>query len=203
MTHELLGNHKPSSEWFTPDDIWGRVERTFDCKSIYDPCPRGCLDDGLAVDWTDNYNYVLDMPYIYVNPPTPAAPWALKAIQTHLEHPGVNIIFACFSEAVLWQVNDLMDFPVCWVRNRINWIDGNQWVKCDSLEGYARVHSGSPYYKIENGKYYKTNPNYLKPAKSPRNYNAFVCLSTDEGIIGRFIENFQDLGTIRLAYTLG
>lgn len=113
--HELLGKHKPSAEWYTPDDIWQRVNNTLE--KPYDPCPVNG-SNGLEVDWSKQGRN------IYVNPPTPASPWAIKAIQTHLEHPEVNIIFACFSEAVLWQVNQLQDFPVCWVRNRIRWIDG-------------------------------------------------------------------------------
>jgi hypothetical protein len=167
--HELLGKHKPSSEWYTPLDIWDRIEATFNQPkdNIYDPCPVNG-SGGLEASWVAKK--------IYVNSPSPAAPWALKAIQTHLEHPEVNIIFACFSEAVIWQVNDLLDYPTCWVRNRISWIDGNPEVK------------GQP------------NPNYLKPAKSPRNYNCFVCLSTDKYVISRFCENFEVLGTIRKTY---
>ncbi|MBW4558417.1 MAG: hypothetical protein KME59_21330 [Trichormus sp. ATA11-4-KO1] len=170
MVHELLGNHKASSEWYTPEDIWGRIRLIFNEDHVYDPCPAGGLA-GLEADWSLFNN-------IYVNPPTPAAPWALKALQTHKDNPEVDIIFACFSEAVLWQVNELQDHLVCWVRKRISWIDGNQTVK------------GKP------------NSNYLKPAKSPRNYNAFVCLTNNPEIRHRFLFRFQDLGTIRTSIPL-
>lgn len=179
MTHELLGNHKPSAEWYTPDHIWSRLRATFGTNDIYDPCPiRGTLvlDERISgleqywgLEWSQN---------VYVNPPTPAKPWARKALGTVKIHKDVNIIFAAFSESVLWQVNELMDYPVCWVRNRIQWIDGNSEVK------------GQP------------NPNYCKPAKSPRSYNAFVLLSQDPECVRRFCDNFGDLGTIRRSEVL-
>ncbi len=190
MVNELLAGHKVSSEWFTPEDIWQRIENTFGTKVIYDPCPRGCADDGLDVDWVDNYNYVLDLPFIYVNPPSPSAPWAKKTIQTVTENPQVSIIFAAFSEAVLWQVPELHDHLICWVRNRINWIDGNQWVKYKNVPDILDVLAPEGY---------TSNPNYLKPAKSPRNYNAFICLAQSPEIRYRFIQNFQDLGTVRVS----
>lgn len=169
--HPLLGSHKPSQEWYTPQYIWDKVSASFDYPIYYitDPCPIGGLPhrDILSEDWQHIGLYV------YCNPPTPAAPWAKKCIEAYRQNPKMNIIFAAFSEAVLWQVNDLMDYPVCWVRNRIPWIDGNRYKK-DVL-----------------------NPNYMKPAKSPRNYNAFILLSNDDAIRDRFVKNFSDLGTIR------
>lgn len=125
--HELLGKHKASAEWYTPDDIWARIERTFATDWIYDPCPINGTG-GLDKEW--------GWTYVYINPPTPAAPWAQKAIQTFAEHPEVNIIFAAFSESVLWQVNELMDYEVCWVRNRIRWIDGKTGERSKAPRNY-------------------------------------------------------------------
>ena len=178
MTHELLGKHKVSSEWLTPESIWHRVCYTLQYQEyeLFDPCPPGG-EGGLEKDWNQ------DCP-IYVNPPSPAAPWAQKALETVRDNPHNNIIFACYSEAVLWQVNPLMDYPICWVRNRINWLDGN-----DNM-------------RDRDSKTFVTNPNYLKPAKSPRNYNAFVCLSTNRYTVRRFADAFGDLGSVRTSSTL-
>lgn len=201
MANELLGKHKPSSEWYTPIWIWDKVFNTFGYESeqetdtLYDPCeadhklePYFDLEDGLCKDWTKHY-------HIYVNPPIPAAPWAKKAIETVRQNPDTTIIFAAFSEAVLWQVPELLDYPVCWVRNRIHWIDGNKYIKLKNSDGAAF---------LKDGNWYTDNLNYLKPSKSPRNYNAFVLLRNEfmspEGrkIERRFCQQFIGMGTIQL-----
>jgi DNA N-6-adenine-methyltransferase (Dam) len=201
--NKLLGKHRPSSEWYTPGNIWERVYNTFEAdKTIFtdvcDPCPRLALGDGLAEDWTQHK-------FIYCNPPTPAAPWATKALETVRESKDTIIIFAAFSEAVLWQQNELLDYPVCWVRNRINWIDGNKLIKVKSNnEGCGSWEDDA--IKID-GKLYIPNPNYLKPSKAPRNYNAFILLSNpnSNGTLEyyeterRFCKEFSDLGTIQLS----
>ncbi|BAY20781.1 hypothetical protein NIES2100_05250 [Calothrix sp. NIES-2100] len=151
--HSLLGNHKPSQEYYTPGYIWNKVYSTFDTKDIFDPCPIKGVN-GLEISWKHNF--------VYTNPPTPAKLWAIKAIATIQEHKHVSIIFAAFSESVLFQVPELLTYPTVIVRNRIPWIDG------------------------------KT----MEPGKSPRNYNAFMCLSNKSSVITRFKDNFQDLGFV-------
>lgn len=210
MTHELLRKHKPSAEWYTPPHIWERVNSTFstayypnfyDRDICYDPCPRNSKEhkkgNGLLEDWTKHK-------FIYCNPPTPAAPWAKKAIQTVTYSPETIIIFAAFSEAVLWQVNELLDYPICWVRNRINWIDGNEIIKVN----IDKISVITDEVEID-GKWYKPNPGYLEPSKSPRNYNAFVLISaSNDGTLEyydierRFCKQFADLGTIQLSRTV-
>ena len=188
MTHELLGKWQPSSEWFTPPTIWAKVRNTLG-QDVYDPCPPQGLG-GIEVDWSLHKT-------LYINPPTPASPWAIKALKTHQENPETNMIFAAFSEAVMWQVNGLMDYQVCWVRNRISWIDGNPLVKakCIDNQKYADDH----YQYIDN-QWYQPNPGYLKPAKSPRNYNCMICISKSSEVNQRFAENFKDLGQIRVSH---
>jgi hypothetical protein len=129
----LLGTHKASAEWYTPDFIWEKVNAVLEYP--VDPCPIMSKRDGLTYDWYSIVNPVCDS--IYVNPPTPAAPWAEKAIRTHREHPEVNIIFAAFSINVLTQVNELLDFPVCYVRKRIKWIDGRPGKDSTSPSHYS------------------------------------------------------------------
>lgn len=154
MTHELLGTHKPSPEWYTPDFIWEKIQQVFDNQSFYDPCPRKGTN-GLESDWGSHQ-------FIYCNPPTPAASWALKAVETHQLFNN-TIIFAAFSESVIWQVNKLLDYRHVFVRNRIQWIDGRTG----------------------------------KKSTSPRNYNVFICISSDESIKHRFNLAFGDIGTVR------
>ncbi len=186
--NKLLGNHKPSSEWYTPDHIWNKVYNTFGItKGLFDPCPINSTINGFKLDW--------DYKYVYCNPPTPAQPWAKKALQTVKQNPETVIIFACFSEAVIWQVNDLLNYPMCWVRNRIPWIDGNKWVKKPNGDSTGTMIDGKIWYP---------NTQCMKPAKSPRNYNAFVLLVNDNNpfhsndLIDRFCEQFSDMGTIQL-----
>lgn len=200
MTHPLLGDHKPSSNWFTPEDIWLRTQLTFDTKrsEILDPCPGNdkWTVDGLALDWALRIQHLGLDQFIYVNPPTPAAPWAKKALETVKDHPRLSIIYAAFSEAVMWQVPALMDFPVCWVRNRISWIDGSPLIVAKGSNDYDYI------FDEATQKYYRPNPNYMKPAKSPRNYNTFVCMSHDPEVVNRFILQFQPLGEVRNSYKI-
>lgn len=202
MSHELLGKHKASSEWYTPDCIWSKIYKTFGIPEddpdylLSDPCPKNHLvSDGLR--WLEESS----SKYIYVNPPTPAAPWAKKCIEHIQQNPNTFIIFAAFSEAVLWQVPELLDYPICWVRNRINWIDGNKHIKAKESDCCA--------YTLPDGNWYVMNHNYLKPSKAPRNYNAFALLSHSENqnleyydIERRFCCNFSDMGTIQLSRTV-
>jgi len=116
MAHELLGTHKASPEWYTPFHIWDRIYGTFETKEILDPCPISGAS-GLETEWLANF--------IYINPPTPARLWAEKAIATFNTHPNTNILYAAFSESVLWQVPELMTYPIVFVRNRISW-DSNK-----------------------------------------------------------------------------
>ena len=201
MIHEILGTHKSSSsEWFTPPTIWAKVRNTLG-QDVYDPCPPSG-EHGLALSW-------LQHPFIYINPPAPASPWAIKAIKTHQENPETNIVFAAFSEAVMWQVNELMNYQVCWVHNPISWIDGNPLVKAKDID-YEKYTDD--YYKyIDNQKYaddhyqyidnqwYQPNPGYLKPTKSPRNYNCMICISKSSEVNQRFADSFKDLGQIRVS----
>ncbi len=173
--HPLLGTHKPSSQWYTPEYIWSNVYTTFNSKDVYDPCPiKGTR--GLLKKWHGNK-------YIYVNPPTPAKQWALKALIEYKKaldsDVEFNLIFAAFSESVLWQVTTLQNFPTCWVRNRINWIDGNEFKK-DKKSGEMIP-----------------NPGYMKESNAPRNYNAFCLLSNNKNIGNKFIDVFSELGEIR------
>jgi hypothetical protein len=199
MNHELLGKHKASSEWYTPDYIWEKIKNTFDIHAysdLYDPCPRQSDDDGMDTNWVERKR-------IYVNPPTPAAQWAKKAIKTVQKNEDTSIIFAAFSEAVLWQVPELLDYPICWVRNRINWIDGNEWVKCK--QNYDQFDELPDNVIKKDGIYYRKNSNYLKISKAPRNYNSFVLLKKNfidpygRKIERKFCENFSDLGIIQLS----
>lgn len=200
--HPLLGNHKPSAQWYTDEGIWRRIETVAGTSRnwIYDPCPADdkydkYTVDGLAVDWAMRIEHSGFAKFIYLNPPTPAAPWALKALETVADHQDLTIIFAAFSEAVLWQVNSLMDYPICWVRNRINWIDGNRW----------KAVKGNKYdigFDESTGKYLRPNPSYMKPSTSPRNYNAFVCISRSTPIRQRFVNEFKVYGDVRISQKL-
>ncbi|MBW4607138.1 MAG: hypothetical protein KME22_07915 [Hassallia sp. WJT32-NPBG1] len=116
MPHELLGTHKASPEWYTPSHIWEKIYNTFGTQEILDPCPIGGVS-GLETEWLADF--------IYINPPTPARLWAEKAIVTFRDHPNTSIIYAAFSESVLWQVPELMTYPIVFVRNRIKW-DSNK-----------------------------------------------------------------------------
>lgn len=152
MTHELLGTHKVSPEWYTPSHIWEKIYKTFGTQIVFDPCPISG-DRGLETEWQSNF--------IYINPPTPAKLWAEKAIITFTNNPNTNIIYAAFSESVLWQVPELMTYPVVFVRKRIKW-DSN---------------------KTDDGK-----------RNAPRNYNAFILLSSNAAISQNFKTQFGDLG---------
>lgn len=116
MAHELLGTHKASPEWYTPSHIWERIYKTFGTKDIFDPCPIGG-SDGLTTEWQADF--------IYINPPTPVRLWAEKAISTFTDRSNTNIIYAAFSESVLYQVPELLTFPTVLVRHRIKW-DSNK-----------------------------------------------------------------------------
>lgn len=201
----MLGDWKPSSEWYTPDHIVKKVCNTFDSHLIFDPCPAKermeegtfytevdpLTMDGLKRDW-GRYKYV------YCNPPTPAQSWAKKALQT-VAVSNTCIIFACFSEAVIWQVNELLDYPICWVRKRVNWIDGNR---------YSRTPNKAKTKIMLDGKIYYENEKFMKPSKAPRNYNAFVLLVPDlwvadyAVIVNRFGKNFSDLGSVQIGRSL-
>lgn len=114
--YPLLGTHKASPEWYTPSHIWEKIYNTFGTQEIFDPCPIGGCD-GLKKEWRSDF--------IYINPPTPAKLWAEKAIATFNEHSNTNIIYAAFSESVLWQVPELITYPTVFVRYRIKW-DSNK-----------------------------------------------------------------------------
>jgi len=180
MTHELLGNHKPSFEWYTPEYIWQSVSTVLG-KNIYDPCPikNRTTTNGLSEKWGETVKR-FDFDGIYVNPPTPAAKWAQKAINEIAKNPDLSIIFAAFSESVLWQVNELQDWRICWVRNRIKWVDGN------------------PLKKNRKGEL-EPNPDHMKQSSKPRNYNCFVLISSDYDKHCLFDEEFSKYGNIRIS----
>jgi DNA N-6-adenine-methyltransferase (Dam) len=216
MTHELLGTHKPSQEWYTPAQIKQKVLNTFNTvELIFDPCPQpdkpNNLNDGFCAEFftlpSGLERQWEQYKYIYCNPPTPAYLWAKKAIETVKLNPETVIIFAAFSEAVLWQINELLDYPICWVRNRINWIDGNERIFILEKDAKSCTYKGKPCLpRLDaNNKYSILNPNYMKPSKAPRNYNAFVLLYQKDcfhqgkmAFKKRFAQQFSDLGTVQL-----
>jgi hypothetical protein len=190
MTHTpLLAGHQISSEWFTPVDIIKKLEYTLG--DYYDPCPIHGTG-GLESPW--------DYPMIYVNPPSPAAPWASKALEVHKLCYN-SIILACFSNDLLWQLQELMDYPVCYPRKRIKWVDGRSHVPltAKALKGENEAVKEAV---MVSGRFYVPNPDYLKTSKNPSKYNAFVCISKNPGVIKSFTESFKDLGDVRQSYTL-
>lgn len=200
MSHELLGNHKASANWYTPDYIWELLEKTVEVTRdfIYDPCPAtdNFEVNGLETDWyleavKLNPN---GMPIVYVNPPTPAACFAQKALETAELHGDITLIFAAFSEAVMWQKTELMDHRVCWVRNRINWIDGRRFITAKTNDAY------DIFFDKETNKYLRPNPEYLKASKSPRNYNCFIAMSNMCSVNKNFHKYFSPLGEVRESY---
>jgi len=167
-----------SSSWYTPDYIWDKVNATLS-DTIYDPFPRNQMSDlsvelwdGYADDWLCTLG-CLGSKSIYCNAPIPASKAAIKCIEVHKAEPATNIIFAGYSESVIWQVPELETYVHVKCRNRINWIDGRTEV---------------------NG---ISNPNYLQPGRNPAHYSSFFLLSQDTLVIQRFIDNFSDMGSIK------
>ena len=150
-----------SSSWYTPDYIWDKVTSTLGV--TLDPFPPDGTG-GYELNWTGN---------IYCNPPIPASKAAIKAIDTYENDKTTNIIFAGYSESVIWQVPQLETYVHVKCRKRINWIDGRTEV---------------------NG---VSNPNYLQPGRNPAHYCSFFLLSQDTLVIQRFIDNFSDMGSIK------
>lgn len=120
--HPLLGKHKHHSNWYTPTHIWTKIKATFNTGIIYDPCPIYGLEDveaGKLHDGLDSTYWHLDN--IYINPPSPASKWAIEALKHYQENSHKSIMFAAYSEAVLFQQPELKRHLTCWVRNRIKW----------------------------------------------------------------------------------
>ena len=120
----LLGDHKISSDWWTPRAIFTKIEETFETTNFYDPCPAygqqsaiaGKIPSGLDLSKWGN-----ESGCVYINPPSPASIWADMAINYHQDTPDSSVIFAAYSEAVLYQCPRLKTYLTCWVRNRIAW----------------------------------------------------------------------------------
>jgi hypothetical protein len=184
-----MSDHKASAEWYTPGYILDKVLRVFESEAVFDPCPtfREPGIDGLKEEWKERY--------IYINPPTPAKKWSEKALLTLHKNPDVSIIYAAFSESILWQLPELLDFPFVLCRKRIKWVDGNEYIKCK--ESDIEV----VYETEKNGRknHYKKNPHYLKVSENPSNYSAFVCLSYEPWITYNFCREFGDLGEPRIS----
>jgi hypothetical protein len=117
-TTSLLGKHKITSEWYTPDYVWQWIEYIFDSNRavIFDPCPIGGTG-GLELDWTKHK-------LIYVNPPSPAMLWAIRTI-SYKTRKDMCLLYLSFSESVIWQVPELLTVPTILIRKRIKFVSNN------------------------------------------------------------------------------
>lgn len=131
-TSNLLGKHKHSPEWYTPDYVWGWVEFIFDCNrsEIFDPCPIGGAG-GLELDWSKHK-------LIYVNPPSPASKWASRTI-SYIGQKETSLLYLSFSEGVIWQNPTLLTCPTMLIRRRIKFIPSIP-VKVNSPSNYNALH---------------------------------------------------------------
>lgn len=114
-TTNLLKQHKPSPEWYTPEYVWKWIEFIFDCDrvQIFDPCPiKGT--GGLNFDWSIHK-------LVYVNPPSPASKWAARTI-SYKGRKEMSLLYLSFSESVIWQNPTLLTVPTILIRRRIKFI---------------------------------------------------------------------------------
>lgn len=124
-----------SSEWYTCDYIWDKVNATYNGVA-FDPFPPNG-SDGYDIDWTGN---------VYCNPPIPASKTAIKAIETYKSDKSVNIIFTGYSESVIWQVPQLETYIHVKCYKRINWIDSRKEVNGVSNPNYLQPGRNPAHY---------------------------------------------------------
>jgi hypothetical protein len=157
------------------------VRRVLKTSNIYDPCPveDDVKEDGLKQDWGLH-------PFIYCNPPIPAAIWAYKALETAERHNNESVImFAAFSPSVLFQEPRLLDYPICFCRKRIKWIDGRKMIlgKAQLIDNELVIQE-------------KPNPNFGKGIVGSTAYSAFVLLGANTEYVARFKSVFESIGKV-------
>lgn len=131
-TINLLGQHRSSPEWYTPDFVWEWIEYVFDQPrdQIFDPCPVGGTG-GLGIDWSVHR-------FIYVNPPSPALLWGQRTI-SYKGQNDVCLLYLSFSESSIWQVPELLTVPTILIRRRIKFIPSKPITK-NMPSNYNALH---------------------------------------------------------------
>lgn len=175
---------KSTSNWYTPDYILDKVAEVFP-DGYHDPCPIAPTNDGLNVSWSGYKG-------IYCNPPIPAQVWATKCLHAQymqlLDGGSMTpILFAAFSPAVFFQQPAMLQFPICWVRNRVKWVDGRELIT----------------KLVDNAEVQRPNPNYLKAATGSNQYSAFVMMTDDALTLARFKQAFAPMGEINQRCPMG